>query len=214
MAVSRSAFLPLALCAISIGGCGHYVPPPSPIMAEAVSGWQQMATDPDRARLRDWRKAWMEGLAGARASGSGPAIAAQGALFDPDRALDGAVPPAGRYRCRVFKLGANGTAMRAFTSYPDFACTIEDKGEVSNFTKLDGAQRPAGVIFHDSQTKAIFLGTLSLGDETSAMQYGRDHARDMAGFVERVGPNRWRLVLPYPAYESLIDVIELVPAAG
>ena len=30
--------------------------------------------------------------------------------------------------------------------------------------------------------------------------------------VERIGDNRWRLVLPAPAYESLLDVIELVPA--
>ena len=34
----------------------------------------------------------------------------------------------------------------------------------------------------------------------------------MAGLVERIGDNRWRLVLPAPAYESLLDVIELVPA--
>src|SRR5690606_20523521 len=42
--------------------------------------------------------------------------------------------------------------------------------------------------------------------------YGSDRMRDMAGLVERVGDNRWRLVLPAPAYESLLDVIELVPA--
>ena len=42
--------------------------------------------------------------------------------------------------------------------------------------------------------------------------YGSDRMRDMAGLVERIGDNRWRLVLPAPAYESLVDVIELVPA--
>jgi hypothetical protein len=34
------------------------------------------------------------------------------------------------------------------------------------------------------------------------MQYGRDEDRDVAGFVERIGPNRWRLVMPYPHFES------------
>jgi hypothetical protein len=32
------------------------------------------------------------------------------------------------------------------------------------------------------------------------------------GLFERVGPQRWRLVMPYPRWESTIDVMELVPA--
>ena len=39
----------------------------------------------------------------------------------------------------------------------------------------------------------------------------QDATRDVAGVVERIGPQRWRLVLPYPRFESLIDVVELVP---
>ena len=35
------------------------------------------------------------------------------------------------------------------------------------------------------------------------MRYGRDAERDMAGFVERIGDNRWRLVLPYPHLNRL-----------
>ena len=62
------------------------------------------------------------------------------------------------------------------------------------------------------QVRQVFLGTLVLGDEQRAMQYGRDPDRDVAGFVEKIGPNRWRLVMPYPAFESLTDVLELVPA--
>jgi hypothetical protein len=45
------------------------------------------------------------------------------------------------------------------------------------------------------------------------MQYGADPERDLAGYVERIGPNRWRLILPYPRFESMIDVLELVPAS-
>jgi hypothetical protein len=33
----------------------------------------------------------------------------------------------------------------------------------------------------------------------------------MAGALERIGPYRWRLILPKPHFESMMDVIELVP---
>jgi hypothetical protein len=59
----------------------------------------------------------------------------------------------------------------------------------------------------------IFLGTLQLGDEQGSLRYGHDAERDMIGVVQRVGPSRWRLALPSPAFESLLDVIELVPAS-
>ncbi len=58
----------------------------------------------------------------------------------------------------------------------------------------------------------VFLGVLELGDETRPHVYGRDELRDMAGTFERIGEARWRLVLPYPHFESLVDVIEIVPA--
>ncbi|MDB5668625.1 MAG: hypothetical protein JWL74_1575, partial [Alphaproteobacteria bacterium] len=35
--------------------------------------------------------------------------------------------------------------------------------------------------------------------------------RDMAGIVERIGDRRWRIVLPRPSFESIVDVLELVP---
>jgi hypothetical protein len=43
------------------------------------------------------------------------------------------------------------------------------------------------------------------------LPYGRDAERDMVGILERVGTARWRIAFPYPRWESLIDVIELVP---
>lgn len=174
--------------------------------------WRTMATDPDRERLRGWRDAWMAALAKVRGAGRSAALAPFGALFNPDLALAGALPPAGDYRCRVFKLGAKAPGAPDFTAYPNFDCRIDDEGEVMSFYKRSGSQRPVGLILKDSGSRAIFLGTLMLGDETSAMQYGQDSARDMAGVVERIGERRWRLVLPYPAFESTLDVIELVPA--
>ena len=60
--------------------------------------------------------------------------------------------------------------------------------------------------------RQVFLGTMALGDELGALQYGLDETRDVAGYVERIGDKRWRLVMPQPHYESQLDVMELVPA--
>ena len=83
---------------------------------------------------------------------------------------------------------------------------------MQGFAKLTGSQRQVGLIFPGDAMRQVFLGTLVLGDEARAMQYGRDPERDVAGFVERIGPNRWRLIMPRPHFESQIDVMELVPA--
>ena len=185
------------------------VPPVQAADAEELD-WRRVATASDRTRLRNWRQAWIEALDHARKANVDK-IVAGGALFDPDRAYSGAVPPVGRYRCRVYKLGAKGTAMAEFTSYPDFACRVGTDGNLPTFYKLEGAQRPAGAFFRDTASRAVFLGTLVIGDERRAMQYGRDASRDLVGYVERVGDKRWRLVLPYPRFESILDVVELVP---
>ncbi|WP_082443079.1 MULTISPECIES: DUF4893 domain-containing protein [unclassified Sphingomonas] len=183
---------------------------PATTTASGSDDWRRVATSADRDRLRRWRDAWMAALPKARAADPA-AIAAQGALFAPDGALAGPAAPAGRYRCRVFKLGGKGSAMRDFTAYPAFDCRITDEGSVRSFYKESGSQRPVGLLFPDGD-RTVFLGTLLLGDERAALQYGQDRDRDMAGVLERIGERRWRLVLPYPRFESLLDVVELVPA--
>ncbi|MDB5678967.1 DUF4893 domain-containing protein [Sphingomonas bacterium] len=176
------------------------------------TNWHNVASDADRDRLRNIRQAWTDALAKARGAGNTKAIAAQGVLFDPDVALDNAKPPAGDYHCRVFKLGAKGAGNSDFVAYPTFRCRVAIDGALPRLSKLAGSQRPTGQLFDDGRYRQIFLGTLELGDERSALEYGRDAGRDMAGTVERIGPRRWRLTLPYPHFESVLDVIELVPA--
>lgn len=210
--------------AVMLAGCGggHGAreaslagPPPAPSPAAAASvNWRTVATLADRERLRRWRSAWRDALGRARAAGAGPAIAAQGALMEPDAALADPLPPPGDYRCRVFKLGAKASGVRDFAAYPFFACRIERDGALLRFEKVTGSQRPVGRIFPDADGRPVFLGTLMLGDEKRPIGYGRDVDRDMIGFVERVGERRWRLVLPLPAFESLTDVMELVPTGA
>ncbi|WP_253201294.1 DUF4893 domain-containing protein [Sphingomonas quercus] len=176
------------------------------------SAWRTLATAADRERLRGWRDAWGKALAAARASGHGAELAAGGALFNPDAALPGPEPQPGTYRCRVTKLGAQSPGLLDYAAYPPFTCTIAREGDVLSFAKNDGVQRPAGLLLPGDGQRMIFLGTMMLSDERQARDYGTDPERDMIGAFERLGPARWRLVLPYPRWESLLDVIELVPA--
>jgi hypothetical protein len=132
--------------------------------------------------------------------------------LEPDAALPGPGIPNGAYRCRVVKLGAKSAGLLDFVSYPPFACRVRQERDLQGFAKLSGSQRQVGLIFPADALRQVFLGTLVLGDESRAMHYGRDRERDVAGFIERIGPSRWRLIMPRPHYESQIDVLELVPA--
>lgn len=202
-----------ALAALALAGCAASGPDER-FAASAPVDWRRVATDEDRDRIRAWREAFVAALAAARGAGHASDISAEGALLVPDAALPDPEPPAGAYRCRVIKLGANGAAMRDFTAYPSFPCRITEEGDLTSFAKLGGSQRPVGLVFEGDGQRQIFLGTLMLGDERRALDYGRDPERDMAGALERVGEERWRLILPYPHFESIMDVIELVPARG
>jgi len=186
--------------------------PSTDVIAQPQTNWRAVATESDRARLRDWRNAFTAALASARASGHAGEIAREGALLDPDSAIGGPIPN-GPYRCRVIKLGAKSPGMLDYVAYPAFACRIQQHGPLQAFTKLTGSQRQVGLIFPGDQLHQVFLGTVILSDEARAMQYGVDEDRDVAGFVERIGPNRWRLLMPKPHFESQIDVMELVPAS-
>ena len=203
--------LAASLC-LSLAGCTALTAPREIVVAPGGE-WRGAATGADRQRLRDWRNAFVEALAKARAGGHGAAIAAEGALLDPDAALGAAAIPNGDYRCRVIKLGAKRPGLLDYVAYPAFNCRIRQEGRLQRFTKVNGSQRPVGMIFPGDTMRQVFLGTLVLGDELRAMQYGRDPDRDLAAFVERIGPARWRMVLPRPAFESTLDVIELVPAS-
>ena len=200
--------LPLALLLLT--GCSAL---PQPGVVSAPTGdWRSVASTSDRARLSGWRSAFTGALQAARAAGHGAEIDREGALLLPDAALPGPQMPDGLYRCRVIKLGAKSTGLLDYVSYPFFNCRVGRQGRMQSLVKLSGSQRPAGLIFPADPLRQVFLGTLVLGDESRAMQYGQDEQRNIAGFIHRVGPARWRLVMTRPHFESQLDVMELVPA--
>ena len=186
------------------------IQPPTEIVRTPSADWKAAITEKDRVRLRDWRSAFVAGLTAARNSGHGAEIDREGALLDPNATRGGPIPN-GLYRCRVIKLGAKSEGLLDYVAYPYFQCRIDRKGSLQTFAKLTGSQRQAGLIFPNGELHQVFLGTLMLADEARAMKYGIDPQRDVAGFVERIGDSRWRLVMPEPAFESRVDVMELVP---
>lgn len=206
----KSVLIPI--CAgFALGGCGLASPVAVPEPVERGVSWREIATDEDRERLRGWRDAWVQALAKARAAGHGAEIAGEGALLQPDSALPWTDLPEGQYRCRVLKIGAKSPGMLDYVAYPSFDCRLRAENGVLSFAKLTGSQRPIGRFLPDNGRRMIFLGTLQLGDENISLRYSRDRERDMAGVVERIGERRWRIALPFPHFESTLDVIELIP---
>ena len=206
------ALLSLALTATALSGCAA-LEQPSATAAPARKDWRAIATPADRTRLREWRQAFIDAVAAARRAGHSAEIAREGALLAADAAQANPAIPDGEYRCRVIKVGAKSEGMLDYISYPAFRCRVAPADGLQSFTKLTGSQRQVGLIFPFDQMRSVFLGTLVLGDERGALRYGEDETRDLAGYVERIGPSRWRLVMPRPHFESQLDVLELVPAS-
>ncbi|MFD1786015.1 DUF4893 domain-containing protein [Sphingomonas floccifaciens] len=199
----------LALCAAQDSAASDAAECRTP----AAVNWREAATADDRTRIRTGRDSWTAALDTVRARGGSAAVASEGALLEPDRALGSdPVPPAGDYRCRTIKLGIRDDSRAPVAVQPALPCRIAADGGLLRLTQAEGAQRVNGLLYPDTTSRGVFLGTLALTDEPTPLRYGQDRMRDMAGTVERVAARRWRIVLPQPAFESTLDVIEVTPA--
>jgi hypothetical protein len=175
--------------------------------------WLQVASADDVARIRQTRSAWEQGLGEARTA-SGAEVRAEGVLLEPDAALPRPAPTPGSYNCRMVRLGKATPRDRAFERFKPFFCYVEVEGDLLTIVKQTGSQRPAGRLWEDDDPRRlIFLGSLALGNEEQPLAYGENRERDMAGVLERIGPFRWRLVIPSPRAGSKLDVFELTPVA-
>jgi hypothetical protein len=208
----RRSFVLLLAAGAACTGCS-VVQQRSGMIARWTTSWREVVTEDDRGRLANWRPSFVDALEAAKHAGHATEIARAGVLLQPDAALVGPSIPNGTYRCRIIKLGAKASGNLDYVSYPKFTCRVRAEQTLQRLRKLDGPQRYVGVIFPNDQLREVFLGSLALGDESRAMQYGQDTDRDIAGYLERIGPARWRLVMPEPHFESQIDVMELVPAS-
>lgn len=193
------ALLPLAACA------GKH-PRPTGLAAT----WRAVASPADRERIRVWRETWQSALAKATPA-HGAEIAKAGATLEPDAALADPAPPPNGYRCRFFKVGALTPQNPDFSVSGPVACRVTNDDGQLHVSVQEGPQRPNGLLYAANDRRLVFLGAMVLSDESKSMHYGTDAERNLAGFVERIGANRWRLVLPSPRWETMIEVIDLVP---
>lgn len=223
--MTRKPFRLLRPCAAAalaawLAACATTAPPPPPPPPPApgpgggavLPDWRGVITAYDRDRLARLRPAWDLVLDQARRLPGSGDLSGLGALLDPDSGLRDPTPPPGEYRCRTVKLGSQGSAGLGYVVYGWFACRIEVTARGLKFSKLTGSQRPAGLLFPEDDRSMVLLGSMALGDEPPATSYGQTPDRDLVAVLERIGPGRWRLAIPWPQAESNLDLIELVPA--
>jgi len=209
----------MALAIIAAGCATKPKPPPGVTPRVEVEAplksdvWKRVATDADEDRIARLGLAWQEALAEAR-RGYADDVRREGALLRPRASLPRPAPTPGSYNCRLIKLGKATAKSRAYESFKPFFCYVEVEGDLLTIVKQTGSQRPAGRLWEDDDPeRLIFLGSLALGDEQQPLAYGDDPKRDMAGVLDRIGPFKWRLVIPWPQSTSKLDVFELTPVA-
>lgn len=175
------------------------------------AAWRAVATVDDRDRLDRLGLAWQEALAEANKTNEAE-VRKEGKLLMPRAALPRPDPTPGSYNCRLIRLGKATPKGKPFETFKPFFCYVEVEDNQLTIVKQTGSQRPAGRLWEDDDpNRLIFLGSLSLGDETAPLAYGDDPKRNMAGVIERIAPFRWRLVIPWPQSTSKLDVFELTP---
>ena len=189
----------------------------APGAVQATDDWRRVVSAADMQRLTGLDEAWVSALAAARRNNAAD-VDRLGALLQPSGPRDsGAAGPAlanpqptpGNYRCRTIKLG--GDKGLPFVAYGWFRCSIElTPGGDLIFTKLTGSQRQKGLLYPYTDRMLAFVGAEAWGNETTYPAYGQNPERDEVGALERIGPDRWRLLLAWPKQESVLDVIELV----
>ncbi len=189
----------------------------TPAAAEGAQGgtddWRQVASTADASLLGRLDQAWRMARAEAEDAGFADEVEKLGALVDPNAGLAGRLqPPPGTYRCRTIKLGrrTEGQGL-AYIAYPYFRCTVEmTPGGDLFLTKSTGSQRTQGLLYPDTDRRLVYVGAQAWGDEAHFPRYGQTRERDQVGVFERIGDQRWRLVLPWPKQEAKLELLEVV----
>ncbi|WP_292052957.1 MULTISPECIES: DUF4893 domain-containing protein [unclassified Brevundimonas] len=190
-------------------------PPPPPPNVSVLADWRSLITPMDRDRYQRREAAWTVALEQAHRLGGSGDLNALGALIDPDATLNDPLLPEGNYRCRTVKLGASSEdSDLGYVVYGWFACRITRTDEGLRLTKLTGSQRVQGIFYPENQTHMVLLGAMALANEARAPEYASRPDRDVVSVLERIGPQHWRVVTPWPQVESNLDILELVPSTS
>lgn len=204
----------VAAALAGLAGCQTPRPAAPSVVVETtpqVATWRTILTPVDLDRLQRADQAWTRALADARRAGFNRRITSEGDLFDAQAALPRATLPPGSYRCRAFRFGGGSGRSSAFGSQGPFFCYVGVEGAILSFTQQTGTRRPGGYVYDDTDIRQVFIGAVATGQQVPPA-YGATPQRDVAGHVERVGPFRYRLVMPWTAAGATLEILELVPA--
>lgn len=209
-----------ALLAACEPSAGEPAAPPAPTPAapapadgpRASAGWRDIASSDDASRLGRLDQAWRMGRAEADREFAAQ-VEALGPLVDPNAGQAGRLqPPPGSYRCRSIKLGSGEPGGPGYLEHPVSRCTVElTPGGDLVLTSQTGSQRARGLLYPDTDRRLVFIGARTRGPEDAAPPaYGQGPEGDRIGVFERIGSDRWRLVLPWPKQDSKLEILELV----
>lgn len=174
--------------------------------------WRKVAKPADASALGRMDEAWRLARAEAEKGGFSRQVEALGPLADPNAGQSGRLQPApGTYRCRTIKMGSRDGGGLAYVDYPWFACSVElTAGGDLILSKTTGSQRTQGLLYPDTDRRLVYVGAQAWGDESTYPRYGQTAERDQLGVLERIGQNRWRLVVPWPKQEAKLELLEIV----
>jgi len=209
-------------CALAAAGCqtartGARPAPRvlvGPAQVSVEPRWRSILQPDDVSRLDRLPDAWTQALAAARASRFSRSLAAEGALLRPDAGLPRAQLPPGSYRCRTITIAPAASSRASYrVEQPQF-CHVGVEAELLSFTKQTGSRRPGGYLYEAGDARSVFIGASATGRRAVPPPYNSVPGENVAGIVERVGPFRYRLVVPWPRGGGIIEVVELIPAAA
>lgn len=178
--------------------------------ADQPAGWRSMVSDDDRALLDGLPAIWERTLRAIPARQRGT-VAAEDELLQPGAARQHPAVPPGSYHCRLVRLDPADRS-KPVQSFKEFFCYV--RGEQDNqlsFTKQTGTELPGGWLHPDGDRRLVLVGAKQREAGDNSLSYGDDPDRNLVGAVERIGPFRWRLVLPQRMGRAGIDVYELTP---
>lgn len=207
-------FLAMA-AAVALSACASTAPV-SPglvtVSEEPEPAWMALISAEDRARLDRLPEIWDDALDAVPVRQRG-AVLKEADLLVPRAARDHAAPPPGSYRCRLVRLGQPASRREpAVRSFADFFCYVRaEQGGGLSFTKQTGTELPGGWLHPDGDRRMVLVGAMQRMAGDNSLAYGAEPDRDLVGVIERVGPFRWRLVLPWRGERAGVDVYELTP---
>jgi hypothetical protein len=189
---------------------------PSPRQMRSLV-WQEQISEADRKRLAGLWSAWTRALNQAATAGEAARLAELGPLVVADAATPAAFPGPGEYLCRSIRIGhreANRAAgMPAVSVGQPQPCTISPKKGLFWLEQTAGADRVGGTLYPD-EDRMVFLGSKAMHGEMGMRPYGSDATRDQVGVVRALGDGHWRLELPWPHWQSNLEIVEILPIAS